>query len=94
MKRTETKAKHCRITNLFYTDTDRSGMNERNKFPSMGSMRTEMEVCEDQKSEKYCKKMKKKGKCESKKIAKKCKKTCEVCDDGKGKFLRNNSSCF
>ena len=60
----------------------------------MGSMRTEMEVCEDQKSEKYCKKMKKKGKCESEKIAKKCKKTCEVCDDGQGKFLRNISSCF
>ena len=94
MQRTETKAKHCRITNLFYTDADRSGMNEMNKFPSMGTMRTEMEVCEDQKSEKYCKKMKKKGKCESEKIAKKCKKTCEVCDDGKGKFLRNNSSCF
>jgi len=66
------------------TDIKRSGMNEMNKFPSMGTMRTEMEVCEDQKSEKYCKKMKKKGKCESKKIAKKCKKTCEVCDDGKG----------
>ena len=69
-------------------------MNERNKFPSMGTMRTEMEVCEDQKAEKYCKKMKKKGKCEIKKIAKKCEKTCEVCDDGQGKSFRNNLSCF
>jgi len=60
-------------------DIKRSGMNEMNKFPSMGMMRTEMEVCEDQKSEKYCKKMKKKGKCN--KVAKVCKKTCDLCDD-------------
>jgi hypothetical protein len=38
-----------------------------------------MEVCEDQKSEKWCKKQKKKGKCS--KYAKECKKTCELCDD-------------
>jgi len=61
------------------TDIKRSGMNEMNKFPSMGMMRTEMEVCEDQKSDKYCKKMKKKGKCN--KVAKVCKKTCDLCDD-------------
>jgi len=38
-----------------------------------------MEVCEDQKSEKWCKKQKKKGKCS--KYAKECKKTCDLCDD-------------
>ena len=39
----------------------------------------EMEVCEDQKSEKYCKKMKKKGKCN--KVGEVCKKTCGICQD-------------
>ena len=66
-ERTETKAKPCLIRNLFYTD--RSGINEMNK----------MEVCEDQKSEKWCKKQKKKGKCS--KYEDECKKTCDLCDD-------------
>jgi hypothetical protein len=51
------------------TDKKRSGMNEMNK----------MEVCEDKKSEKWCKKQKKKGKCS--KYAEDCKKTCDLCED-------------
>ena len=92
MQRTDTKAKHWRSTNLFYMD--RSGMNEMNKFYSMGMMRTHDEECEDQKSEKYCKKMKKKNKCKSKKVAKVCKKSCELCENGQGEFLRVIPSWF
>jgi len=62
-------------------DIKRYGMNEINKFPSMGMMRME-EACKDKIPAKKCSKLKKKGKCSDKKVAKKCKKTCEVCDDG------------
>ena len=67
-------------------------MNEMNMFHSMGMMRTHDEECEDQKSEKYCKKMKKKNKCKSKKVAKVCKKSCQLCDNGQGEFSRVISS--
>ena len=79
MQRTETKAKHCRITKLLYPD--RSGMNEMNKFLSMSMMRGRMEACEDIKPAKTCKKLKKKGKCSIEKFAKDCKKTCDLCQD-------------
>ena len=72
MQRTETKAKPCRITNLFYTD--RSGMNGTNNI-----IGAEMEACEDKKSEKYCQKRKKQ--CKTEKVAKVCKKTCGLCQD-------------
>ena len=79
MQRTETKAKHCRITKLFYPD--RSGINGTNKYPSMSMMSDEMEACEDIKPEKTCQKWKKKGKCATEKVAKVCKKTCDLCQD-------------
>ena len=79
MQRTETKAKPCPITKLFYPD--RSEMNEMNKFLSMSMMRGRMEACEDIKPAKTCKKLKKKGKCSIEKFAKDCKKTCDLCDD-------------
>ena len=84
MQRTETKAKHCRITSLFYLD--RFGMDEMNKFLSMSMMRTEMKACEDKFF--HCKKYKKN--CDSKKIANGCKKTCGLCpktNDKQGKFF-------
>ena len=37
------------------------------------------EPCKDQKSFKFCKKQKKKGKCSKSGIWKKCKKTCDKC---------------
>ena len=94
MQRTETKAKHCRITSLFYLD--RSGMDEMNKFLSMSMMRTEMKACEDKGSEKYCKKYK--NNCHREKIAYACEKTCGLCpktrtmslpktNDKQGKFF-------
>ena len=75
MQRTETKAKHCSITSLFYLD--RSGMDEMNKFLSMSMMKTEMKACEDKAPEKYC--MKYKNQCDNEKIAYACKKTCGLC---------------
>ena len=87
MQKTETKAKYCRITNLFYPD--RSGMNEMNKFPSMG-MRRKEKPCEDTMSTKKCLKLKKWGKC--KKVGKVCKKTCDICNDGEGRL--NPICCF
>ena len=91
MQKTKTKAKHCQLTKLF-TYTNRYGMNEMNKFSSMGMIRME-ETCKDKISAKKCSKLKKKGKCSDKKVAKKCKKTCELCDDGQGKIFRYNPSC-
>ena len=75
MQKTETKAKHCRITNLFYPD--RSGMNET-KFLFKSTMRKE-EPCEDTKSEKFCQKYIKY--CDSEKVKPYCKKTCGLCQD-------------
>jgi hypothetical protein len=70
MQRTDTKAKHCRISN---------GMNETNKFLSMKMMRTKKEACEDKISEKRCQKMK--NQCKTEKVARVCKKTCGYCQD-------------
>ena len=89
MQRTETKAKHFRITSLFYLD--RFGMDEMNNFLSMRMMRTEMKACEDKFF--HCKKYKKS--CGSKKIANGCKKTCGLCpktNDKQGKFFWDNPS--
>jgi len=61
------------------TDIKRSGMNEMDKFLSMGMMKTEMKACKDKISSKKCKKLKKKGKCEDKKTWKQCKYTCKKC---------------
>ena len=94
MQRTETKAKHCRITSLFYLH--RSGMDEMNKFLSMSMMRTDMKACEDKAPEKYCKRYQ--NKCDSEKIAYACEKTCGLCpktrkmslpktNDKRGKFF-------
>ena len=67
-------------------------MNETNKFPSMG-MRRKEEPCEDTISTKKCLNLKKKkGFCDSKKAEKYCKKTCGLCDDEKGRFIRVNQS--
>ena len=72
---------------------DRSGMNEMNNFPSMG-MRRKEEPCEDTMSTRKCLKLKKLGKCKSYKVAKVCKKTCDICDNGQGRFTRVNPSWF
>ena len=82
MQRTETKAKHCPITNLFYTD--RSGMNEMNKFLSMSMMRKE-EPCEDIRND--CQRWKKK--CDKEKVKLSCKKTCGLCQDSCHDTLEN-----
>jgi hypothetical protein len=75
MQRTETKAKHCSITSLFYLD--RSGMDEMNKFLSMRMTGTEMKACKDKASEKYCKRHEKQ--CDNEKIKHACEKTCSLC---------------
>lgn len=45
---------------------------------------SELPTCEDKKSTKKCKKLKKKGKCNKKKVWKKCKETCGKCPSGYG----------
>ena len=67
-------------------------MNEMNKFPLMGMMRME-EACQDKISTKKCLNLKKMRRfCNSKKAEMYCKKTCDICDDGQGRFTRVNPS--
>ena len=63
------------MTSLFYPD--RSGMNDKNNFLSMITMRKE-EPCEDKASEKVCQKYIKR--CDDEKIKYYCKKTCGLCN--------------